>query len=160
MEHAARSVVDVHEHRVIPARCLRTEAGTLRDHREEIPVDQVASRICGELAREREQMALVPLDDHIQRFDHVHRAHSGVLQDRSCRVAEPEPAYDDIEVATDNFCEREAGEVDLGNREQARHEELIAELHFVHIDLERRFQSSPHADLTNRCLTPVDLLEP
>jgi len=51
------------------------------------------------------------------------------------------------------------GEFDFGHREQARHEEVLAEFHFIHLDVEHGVQSSPQGDGPHRGLLPGEFLE-
>jgi hypothetical protein len=49
--------------------------------------------------------------------------------------------------------------LDLGDGEPARHEELVSELHLVHVDLDRGFQPSSQADDPHGGLAPGEFLE-
>jgi len=57
-------------------------------------------------------------------------------------------------------CEPEFGESDLRDREQARHEEFVAQLHFEHVNTERRLKSAPQDEFPHGGLLPVELLKP
>jgi len=67
----------------------------------------------------------------------VKGAHPGVSQNGVCGVAEAEPSDHDVEIRSRDAVQRELGQCDLGCGEQARHEELIAELRLVDVDLQR-----------------------
>jgi peptide subunit release factor RF-3 len=111
------------------------------------------------LGGQRKPLVLVPFDDLAQRLDDVQRTHPRVLQHGSRRVAQPEPANHDVQLATGQLGEAEPGQLHLRACEQARHEELVAQLHLVHVDLQRRLQPSPQAQLTHRGRSRVDQLE-
>src|SRR3990170_5605544 len=101
----------------------------------------------------------MPSDDLAQGFDDVKRAHPGVSQDGVCGVAKAEASDHDVEIGTRDAGERELGKCDLGHGEEARHEELIAQLRLVDVDLQGWLESTSQADLTQGCRPPVELLE-
>jgi hypothetical protein len=107
----------------------------------------------------REQLPLVPRDDGTQRLDDRDGSDPLVLEGGDGGVAETEAADDDVEMLSADRREPEPGQLDLGNGEEARHEELLAELHLVDVDEEGRLEPAPQADLPQRGLLPVDLLE-
>src|SRR4030067_1077999 len=101
----------------------------------------------------------MPSDDLAQSFDDVKGAHPGVSQDGVCGVAKAEPSDHDVEIWSRDAGERELGQCDLGRGEEARHEELIAELHLVDVDLQTWFESTSQTNLAQGCRAPVELLE-
>jgi len=56
--------------------------------------------------------------------------------------------------------EREPCHRDLGDGEQARHEELVVELDLEDVRAGDRVAAPAEADLTDRCAAPVQLLKP
>ena len=82
---------------------------------------------------DRDQPALVPLDHLAERLDHEQRAHARVLQHGLRGVAEPEPADHHVEAGPRQLRQREPGDLDLGHREQARHQEVVVELDLVDV---------------------------
>ena len=73
-----------------------------------------------------------------ERLDDDQRPHPRVLERAPGGVAEAESADDDVEPVLARLGQPEPGEVDLGDGEQARHEELVAELDLVDVDVPRR----------------------
>ena len=70
----------------------------------------------------------------------------GSLQRRLRGIAEPQSTDDDIEVGVDRLGQAEARERYLGDGEQARHQELVAELDLVHLDVQGRLDPPAQAD--------------
>lgn len=101
----------------------------------------------------------MPFDDLAQDFDDTQGAHPGVCQDGLSGVAEAEPSDHDVEICTRDAGERDIGECDLSCSEEARHEEFIAELCLVDVDLQSWFESTSKANLAQRRRPPVELLE-
>ena len=130
----------------------KTPPGWRRRARRTSPslVDQPAPSVVHELARDGDEAALVPVDDRFERFDDVDRTHPGISEHLGGGVAEAETAHDDIEGAVVGLGEGEGGQGSLGRREQARHEELVAELHLEHVDVEHWLAPPSEADVAHR----------
>ena len=65
-------------------------------------------------------------------------AHPLVLECRHGGVAEAEPADEHVEVVAGHGRQPQARQLDLGDGEEARHEELVTELHLVDVDVQAR----------------------
>src|SRR5260370_32380078 len=84
---------------------------------------------------------------------------AGTVDRRLRGVAEPQSAEDDVEVGTDRLGEAEARERLLGHGKQARHQELVAELYLVHVDIQGRLDPPAQTDDPHAGLGPVEFLE-
>ena len=127
-------------------------------HREEIAIDEAATRITGELLAERKQPPLVPFDHLGQRIDHDQRSHAGILQHRLRGVAESEAAHHHVEFFARQRRQPQPRKFDLGHRVLARHQELVAELDLVDIDI-RPAPSPPQAEHAHRRRAIIQLFE-
>ena len=83
---------------------------------------------------QRDQAALVPFDHRRQRIDDQQRCDFAVFQRRRGRVAEPEPADDDIPVRAFQFGQSQVRQRLFHLMEQTRHQKRVAQLHFVNLD--------------------------
>src|SRR3546814_9191667 len=101
----------------------------------------------------------MPLDHLAKGLDHVQRPDPLVLQGGTSGVAEAQPTDHHVELAAGHLGQPEPGQSDLGHREDARHEVLVAEDHLVDVDLQRGLEPASHADVTHRRGAPADLLE-
>ncbi|MBI3690611.1 MAG: hypothetical protein HY239_08135 [Mycolicibacterium aromaticivorans] len=101
----------------------------------------------------------MPSDDFVECFHHDERMNAGILHRRLGGVAESQSPDDDVEVVIDRLGQAEARERYLGRGEQARHQELVAELYFVDIDVEGRLDPPAQADGSDGGLGPVENLE-
>ena len=82
-----------------------------------------------------------------------------VLQHGGGRVAEPEPAHHDVEIAAGESGQSQPGQRDLRSREQARHQEVLAELDLEDVDAEPQLAPAPQAERADRRFPVVQLLE-
>ena len=64
-------MIDIHQHRIEAAtRYVQIESIRGMRHREEVAIDETATRIVGHLLAKRKQALLVPFDHLGQRIDH------------------------------------------------------------------------------------------
>src|SRR5690606_3759096 len=91
--------------------------------------------------------------------DHGEMVDARIPQGRDRGVAETEPAHEHRESVTSRGGEAEGREFLLGGGEQARHEELVAELDFEDVDAGHRIPSSSERELAHRGGLPVESLE-
>lgn len=140
-------------------RLLGIQTAGIFDHREEVTLDQAAAGIRGQGGAQWDQPPLMPVDDLAECVDDDQGADTWVVQGGLGGVAEAEPAHHDVEFGVRQFRQAEPGQGDLARREEAGHQELVAELHFVHIVARCRVPSAPQTDVAHRRRAPVDLLE-
>src|SRR4051812_32894936 len=160
MQYVSRGVVDIKKDGVeAPARYLRIETDGAFGHREEVASLQANPWIRRQFGGVGKQQTLMPADDFLERFHHHERMNAGILERRLCGVAEPQSPDDDVELGIGGLSQPEARERYLSHREQARHQELVAELDLVHVDLEHRLDSPAQADDPHAGLRPVENLE-
>src|SRR5659263_301835 len=95
---------------------------------------QPTARICGQDRPDRDQAALVPLDHRLERVDDHQLAYALVDQHGLGGVAEPQSAHCDVELGPLDPGQRAPSHFDLGNGEEAGHEELVAELDLEDVD--------------------------
>jgi hypothetical protein len=161
VQHVPGAVVDVDQQRVVPAVRVRRVQGLSRaDGGEEVGRDQPRARVRRQLRRHREQARVVPADHLGQRLDHGQLRDPRVLQGGDRGVPQAQPADQHVEPVPVDGREAEPGQLDLGDREQAGHQELVAELGLEHVDVQGGLAAPPQADLAHRRLAPVELLEP
>ena len=170
MEVVPGRVVDVDEDRVPQVRRTGCESLVARDDREEVAVNQMTPDIVRELGSEREEVILVPSDHLGEGFDDIERPDAAILEHGARGVSEPESTDEHIDGSVNRSVNRsgvgphltqaEPRQRDLRRREQARHQELVAQLHLVDVDQERRLQAAAQHDLPHRRRTPIKLLEP
>jgi hypothetical protein len=159
-EQVPRGVVDVHDHRVEEApRLVGVEAGPVA-HREEVAVHEAAPRVGDEHRTDRHEAPAVPVDDGLERVDDDQLADARVDEDLLGGVAQAETADRDVEVGAVQPREGEPRHLDLGHREQARHEELVTELHLEDVLAAGGVPPSAQAHLAEGRLAPAQLLEP
>jgi hypothetical protein len=151
-------VVDVEQHRV-EAPPVAGEAGRVRAAGEEVAVDEPAAGVAGQRRGVGQQPAPVPGDHLVERLHHDQRPHPVVRERGAGGVAEAEAADHHVEVGAVQGAQREVGQRDLGDREQAGHQELVAQLDLVHLDVERRLAAAAQADLAHRRRLPGELFE-
>ena len=80
------------------------------------PCTQRAARVGRRGDADRQQPALVPVDDLRKRLDHDEGPHPWVVQHGLRRVAETEAADHDVEVGAGQRGQRQPGHLDLGRR--------------------------------------------
>ena len=131
----------------------------LTGEREEVALDQPGARVGGERRGIRQQVLLVPADDRGEGLDDDERAHPWLLERGDRGVPQPQPADDDVQLVAGAGRQPQPGQLDLGDGEQARHEELVAELDLVDVDLQRPVEPPAQADLAHLGVLPVQLLE-
>jgi hypothetical protein len=102
---------------------------------------------------------LVPADHRREGLDDGQRAHPWLLERGHRGVAESQPADDDVQLRTGARGQPQPRQLDLGDREQARHEELLTELDLVHVDLEGALEAAAQDELAHLGVLPVQLLE-
>ena len=142
MEEIVRGVIDIEQDGVeATAGGGRIETVGGCGEGEEVGQHEAAARVFGKDRAERNETALVPFDDGIEGLDYDQFAHCGMLQRRDRRVAEPEPAHDDIPRSRIERREAEVGESDFDFVKEARHEELLAQLDLEDFEIIH----SPHA---------------
>lgn len=171
VQYLAGRMVDVEQDGVETAvRFCRVEGPALADTGEEVTVDEPAPRVTDQARPQRYEAALVPVDHFAEGVDHDQGTYPGVVEHRPCGAAEAEAADGHVQPGVRQRREAEAGECDLGRREEAGHEVLVAEFHLVHgvarhrVRRRRRlmspigvgFQSSS----AKRALIPVPFLVP
>lgn len=153
-------MVDVDEHGVeAPVRGARVEPRAVV-HREEVAVHEPAPPIGGQRWSERHQTLVVPGDHGFERVHHDELAHPLVGQRGPGGVAEPEAAHRDVQRGPGEAGQRQPGQLDLGDREQAGHQELVPELDLEHVLPRDGVAASAEAHLTDRRGAPAQLLEP
>ena len=122
-----------------------------------LDVDRIAE---AHLDREVALKVLAPQfsgdEDYRRRFLSEARTLRGAL---GLPTLVPNYVDDDVELVPLRPGQTEAGQLDLGDREEARHEELVAQLDLVDVDLERRLDPPTQADLTSGGLAPGELFE-
>ena len=101
----------------------------------------------------------MPADHGRQRLDHHQRADARLGQRRLRGVAQAEPGHDHIETRPGGRSQPEPGELDLGHGEQAGHQELVAELDLVDLDVEGKLTPPAQAQATYRRRLVIELLE-
>ncbi len=158
VQHVPRGVVDVDQQHVVRRRAA-VERRARADRREEVGRDEAGPGVAGQRPRAREQAALVPADDRGQCLDDRQRGDPVVLEGGECRAPQPEPADEHVEAGARVRGQAEPGELDLGDREEARHEVLLAQPHLEHVHVEHRLAAPPQRDLAHRRRLPVELLE-
>ena len=151
VQHVPRGVVDVEQHGVhaLAGRRRRTRAAP-RASAKKSPCTSRARGSSVSVAASGSRRSLVPADHRGERLDDHQRAHPRLLERGDRGVAEPQPADDDVELVAGAGGQPQPGQLDLGDREQARHEELLAELDLVDVDLERALEPATQADLAHR----------
>lgn len=160
MQQVSRRMVDIHQHRVEAAlRSVGIETGGGMRHREEVAMDQAATRITRQGLAERKQSLLVPFDDLGKRVNHDQRSNARIFEHGERGVAEPEAADDDVEVVPIKGGQSEACQRDLGGGELARHQEGIAEFDFVDVDAGGWLPAAPQAEHAHRGRTKIQLFE-
>ena len=132
-----------------------------RDRAKKSASHEPAARVAGELARRAGSSSRSCQEMTVaERLDDLQRAHPRVGERRPRGAAEAEPADHDVEVVARQLRPaRASASAILGDGEQARHEELLAEPHLVDVDVERRVAPPAQADLAHRRRLPVELLE-
>ncbi len=122
-------------------------------------MNDAAARIAGELPAEWKQALSVPFDHFGQRVDHDQRIDGRVLQRGLRGIAEPEAADDDVESASLERRQSDTGERDFRDREQARHQELVAELDFIDIEAGIELLSPAQAEHAHWRRAEIQFLE-
>jgi hypothetical protein len=133
----------------IAENCRPGAAGSGPDpcgQREEVALHEPDPRVGRQTDRVGEQVPLVPADHLSQRLDDDQRTYACIRERGTRGVAEAEPAHEHLQLGPGDRGQSEVRQLDLGDREQARHQELVAELHLVDVDLERRLESPAQAD--------------
>src|SRR3954469_9614215 len=128
-------------------------------HHEEVTVDKTAARIARHPLSDRKQSLLVPFDDLGKRIHHYQRSYAGVLEHRARGVAKPQAADHHVEMPATERRQPEPSQFDLGCGELARHQELVAELDFVNIDIRHRPPAAPQAQYAHRRWAEIQLFE-
>jgi hypothetical protein len=160
VQEVSRRVIDIEEDGVeAAARCLRIKTDITVGHGEEVASLQANSWIGHQFGGVGKQRMLMPADDLRECFHHDERMNAGIVERRLRCIAEPQSPDDDIEVGIDRLGQAEARERYLGHGEQARHQELVAELDFVHVDVQGRLDPPAQADDPHAGLGPVEFLE-
>ncbi len=127
---------------------------------EEIALHQAGTRIGRERRGFGQQPELVPLENLAERFDHDQGPHPRFVEYGARRVAEPESADDDVEAGAGDTREPKASQLHLGHGEEAGHQELVTQLHFVDVDAQRGLAPSPQAHRSHGGFVPGEFLEP
>ena len=156
-EPVARRVVDVDQDRVV-ARAVGRRLGA--HEREEVVLDEHRARVVDQLGRDRQQLAPCQSMTAGSVSTTVSVATRGSCERGHRRVAEPEAADEHVQLVAVDDAETAPRELLLGDREQARHQVLVAELHLVHVDVEHRLVPSPQRQLPHRGGLEIELLEP
>ena len=89
----------------------------------------------------------------------INDLHGRVFQCGLRGVAEPEAADDDVEIAARQRRQSNPRQRDLGDGEQARHQELVAELDLVDVEARGELPSSAQAEHAHRRRAEIQLLE-
>ncbi len=144
VEEVARGVVDVEEDGLEAATGLRgIEARGGRGEGEEVAVDEAAAWIAGEHGAERDEAAPMPVDHGVEEIDDDQLADRRVLQRGDGGVTEPEAAHHHIARTGSERGEAEIGEGDFDFVEEARHEEVLPELHLEDLEIIERPHAAP-----------------
>lgn len=101
----------------------------------------------------------MPVDDFGERVDHRQCPQPWIVQDGLGGVTESESADGYVQLGVRQFGQGEFRERDLAGGEEAGHEELVAELHLVHVLPRDRVAAPTQTDLADGRRLPVDLLE-
>jgi hypothetical protein len=103
----------------------------------------------------------VPFDDGLDRFDQLHLQDPLVLQGRAQGVAQSEPADEYVQVPTGvaDTSETQMRQLLLDQREEARHQELVVDLHFVDVVANDRLLATAQADHPDRGVGGVELFD-
>ena len=83
----------------------------------------------------------MPADHGGERLDHDHPLDAGVGEGSRGGVPESQPTHEHVDAVGGAPGQPETGEFDLSGGEQARHQELLAQLHLVDIDAQGRLIS-------------------
>ena len=160
IEQLPRRVVDVQQHRVpAPPRLRRIEPLSARQ-REEIRVEQRATRIGRQFLAVGHQPAPVPIDHRLQRLHHHQPRHLRKRQRRRRRVAQPQPADHDLPPAARQRPQPQPRQLLLRLVEQARHQVLAVQLHLDRLRPVQRQHPPPLQDqFPQRCLPVVQFFE-
>jgi len=160
IEREGRRVIDIEQNRVDVARHRVNRARLAPHDGEEVGVHESCARVIHQSAAHREQPTVVPADDFGQGIDDRERADARVVEGGHGRVAEPEPADDDAErPLAGHGSQPEPGEFFFSNREKARHEVLIAELHFEDVGVDDGLVTSTQRELAHGRLLMGELVE-
>ena len=138
---------------------LWIETGPSVAHRHEVAEHEPAPRVGRQHGPGRHQCPLVPVDHGAERLHDDQRPYPAVLQHSQRGIAEPESAHRHVEVGASQVRQREPGHLDLGHREQTRHQIVVVELDLVHLGVEDRIVTAAQADGPDRRRLPVEFLE-
>ena len=101
----------------------------------------------------------MPFDHLGEGVDDQQRTDVLVLQHGLCRVTESEAAHDHLWSFRRQFGEGEVGQLDLGDGEQARHQELVVELDLVDVRAGAGIAPPAQGEFAQRGLAVVEFLE-
>ncbi len=153
-------MVDIDQHGIeAPVGALRVEAGAARRQREEVAGDEAAARIAGERRPHGQEPRPVPADHRFQHLDDDERGDVGMVEDGLGGIAEAKAGDGDIGRAAGQTGEAEIGQRDLRGGEEAGHQELVAELDLVDVDVEPVLAPPSETEGADRRLLIVKFLE-
>ena len=154
VQKVGRRMIDVHQEHV----GCRALSGA--HQLEEVGLSQRHPRVVDQPGGCGDQPATVPVDHGFDQLDHVEPGDPTVGQRGACGETQPQAADDHREVITGCCGQSEPGQLFFDDREQAGHQELVAQFHLVDVHVHHGVASTPQADLTDRRLRPVQFLEP
>ena len=102
-----------------------------------------AARVRGQYRPERQQAGGVPVDDRFQKINNEQRSDPRLGQYGVGRIAQAQATDRDIEFIPATRRNPQRAESDFGIGDDARHQELIAELDFKDIFGDARLVASP-----------------